>query len=93
MDPIELPVKTSAIPREIPEQPIMSNPVLMALAGGLLVFSAIFTELYFIMRSIWTHDFYFLFGYLAFDLVILTVTCAEVSISLTYFQLKFADYR
>mmetsp|Transcript_20745 Transcript_20745/g.37739 ORF Transcript_20745/g.37739 Transcript_20745/m.37739 type:complete len:620 (-) Transcript_20745:58-1917(-) len=93
MDPIELPVKTSAIPREIPEQPLLSNPALMALAGGLLAFSAIFTELFFIMRSIWQHHFYYLFGFLALVLVILTVMCAEVSIALTYFQLTSADYR
>eukprot|EP00971_Amphidinium_carterae_P107178 2123193-Amphidinium_carterae.1 len=71
MDPIELPVKTSAFRREIPEQPMMKKPALI-LAGGLLVFSTIYTELVFIMSHIWKHHFYFLFGYLALDLVILT---------------------
>ena len=31
--------------------------------------------------------FYYLFGFLALVLVIVMVTCAEISIALTYFQL------
>merc|ERR1711988_2009606 len=51
------------------------------------------TELFFIMSSIWQHQFYYLFGFLAVVLVILIVTCAEMSIALTYFQLTTEDYR
>jgi len=93
MEPIELPVKTSAIPREVPEQGWATHPVLMCLAGGLLAFSAIFTELFFIMASLWQHHFYYLFGFLSLVLVILIIMCSEVSIALTYFQLTSADYR
>jgi len=90
---IELPVRVCQLPREVPEQPWFANPTFTALVGGVLPFGAVFTELFFIMASIWQHQFYYLFGFLAFVLVILMVTCAEISIALTYFQLTSEDYR
>merc|ERR1712113_218895 len=62
------------------------------MGGGILPFGAVFTELFFIMSSIWLHQFYYLFGFLALVLVIVIVTCAEISIALTYFQLTSEDY-
>ncbi len=53
---------------------------------------AVFTELFFIMSSIWQHQFYYLFGFLMLVIVILVVTCAEISMTLTYFQLTNEDY-
>merc|ERR1711966_102103 len=47
---------------------------------------------FFIMSSLWQHQFYYLFGFLALVLLILMVTCAEISIALTYFQLTSEDY-
>merc|ERR1719281_1530370 len=76
----------------IPEQPWYSKPTFTALVGGILPFGAVFTELFFIMSSIWLHQFYYLFGFLALVLVIVVVTCAEISITLTYFQLTSEDY-
>eukprot|EP00405_Crypthecodinium_cohnii_P009670 CAMPEP_0206432620 /NCGR_PEP_ID=MMETSP0324_2-20121206/8067_1 /ASSEMBLY_ACC=CAM_ASM_000836 /TAXON_ID=2866 /ORGANISM="Crypthecodinium cohnii, Strain Seligo" /LENGTH=617 /DNA_ID=CAMNT_0053898771 /DNA_START=45 /DNA_END=1898 /DNA_ORIENTATION=- len=90
---IELPVRVSQIPRAIPEQQWFSKPLFTSLVGGILPFGAVFTELFFIMSSIWLHQFYYLFGFLALVLVILMVTCAEISIALTYFQLTAEDYR
>lgn len=92
-DAIELPVRTNPIPRKIPELPWYSHPVFTSLVGGILPFGAVFTELFFIMSSLWLHQFYYLFGFLALVLVIVIVTCAEISIALTYFQLASEDYR
>merc|ERR1712050_503805 len=89
---IELPVRTNQVPRQIPEQPWFVQPVFTALVGGVLPFGAVFTELFFIMSSLWQHQFYYLFGFLALVLVILIVTCAEISIVLTYFHLTSEDY-
>merc|ERR1712107_402328 len=50
-------------------------------------------ELFFIMSSLWLHQFYYFFGFVALVLVILVVTCAEISIALTYFQLTAEDYK
>jgi transmembrane 9 superfamily protein 2/4 len=91
-DAIELPVRTNQVARKIPEQPWFTHSVFMSLVGGLLPFGAVFTELFFIMSSLWQHQFYYLFGFLALVLLILMVTCAEISIALTYFQLTSEDY-
>jgi len=90
---ISLPVRTNQIPRQIPPQHWLSRPICACLIGGILPFGAVFTELLFIMSSIWQHRFYYLFGFLVLVLVILIITCAEVSIAFTYFQLAGEDYR
>ena len=51
--PIEQPVKTNQIPREIPDQSIMSHPIPSALMGGILPFGSVFIQLFFIINSIW----------------------------------------
>merc|ERR1711924_301432 len=63
-----------------------------SLLGGILPFGAVFTELFFIMSSIWQHQVYYMFGFLVLVLIILTLTCAEISIALIYFQLTAEDY-
>merc|ERR1712110_373351 len=89
---IELPVRTNQMSREVPQQPWYVHPIVTMLIGGVLPFGAVFTELFFIMSSLWQHQFYYLFGFLALVLCILIVTCAEISITLTYFQLTSEDY-
>merc|ERR1712113_413206 len=79
-------------PRQIPQQAWFVQPGFSCLVGGMLPFGAVFTELFFIMSSLWQHQFYYLFGFLGLVLVILIVTCAEISIALTYFQLTSEDY-
>merc|ERR1719389_902082 len=91
-EPIPLPVRTNQIPRVIPQQPWFISPIFTCMVGGVLPFGAVFTELFFIMSSLWQHQFYYLFGFLALVLVILIITCSEISIALTYFQLTSEDY-
>jgi transmembrane 9 superfamily protein 2/4 len=86
------PVRTNKIPRQIPEQPWYMHPVLSCLVGAVLPFGAVFIELFFILTSIWLHQFYYLFGFIALVFVILCITCAEISIVLCYFQLCSEDY-
>jgi len=92
-DRMEMPVRTNQIPRAVPEQPWYMSPLATSLVGGILPFGAVFTELFFIMSSLWLHEFYYLFGFLSLVLVIVIITCAEISIALTYFQLTSEDYR
>lgn len=89
---IEDPVKTNKIPRQIPEQAWYMNPVFSILIGGILPFGAVFIELFFILTSIWLQQFYYIFGFLFIVLVILIITCAEITIVLCYFQLCSEDY-
>ncbi|XP_057433496.1 transmembrane 9 superfamily member 8 [Lotus japonicus] len=89
---IESPVKTNKIPRQIPEQAWYMNPVFSVLIGGILPFGAVFIELFFILTSIWLNQFYYIFGFLFLVVLILIVTCAEITIVLCYFQLCSEDY-
>ncbi|RVW51946.1 Transmembrane 9 superfamily member 10 [Vitis vinifera] len=90
--PIEDPVKTNKIPRQIPEQAWYMQPVFSILIGGILPFGAVFIELFFILTSIWLNQFYYIFGFLFIVFVILLITCAEITIVLCYFQLCSEDY-
>jgi transmembrane 9 superfamily member 2/4 len=84
---IENPVRTNQIPRQIPQQPSYLKPLPSILMGGILPFGSIFIELFFIMNSIWSQQFYYVFGFLFFVGIILCLTCAEVTILLCYFHL------
>lgn len=89
---IELPVRVNQMPREIPLQQWYMKPIFTSLLGGILPFGAVFTELFFIMSSIWQHQIYYMFGFLVLVLIILVLTCAEISVALIYFQLTAEDY-
>ncbi|XP_002989231.2 transmembrane 9 superfamily member 7 [Selaginella moellendorffii] len=89
---IEPPVRTNKIPRQVPEQAWYMQPIFSVLIGGILPFGAVFIELFFILTSIWLHQFYYIFGFLFIVFLILVVTCAEITIVLCYFQLCSEDY-
>eukprot|EP00976_Prorocentrum_cordatum_P007685 153275-Prorocentrum_minimum.AAC.2 len=89
---VEDPVRTNKIPRQIPEQAWYMQPIFTILIGGILPFGAVFIELFFILTSIWLHQFYYLFGFLAIVFAILMVTCAEITVVMCYFQLCSEDY-
>merc|ERR1712078_547210 len=42
--------------------------------------------------GIWLHQFYYVFGFLMLVLVILVITCAEITVVMCYFQLCAEDY-
>jgi len=89
---IEHPTRTNQIPRQVPEQPWYMSSAFCVLVGGILPFGAVFIELFFILSSIWLHQFYYVFGFLFLVLVILVITCAEITIVMCYFQLCSEDY-
>ena len=62
------------------------------LVGGILPFGAVFVEVFFILSSIWLHQYYYVFGFLFVVFLILLVSCAEISIVMCYFQLCAEDY-
>lgn len=90
--PISFPVATSNIPRPIPPQPWYMSNWASAAIGGVLPFGAIFVELFFVLASLWTDKYYYVFGFLLLSFLILIYTCAEITIVLTYFQLCAEDY-
>jgi len=91
-DAIEFPVNTSNIPRQIPDQPWFMGIPFTLLVGGILPFGACFVELYFILSSVWMDQYYYVFGFLLLVFLILLVTCAEITVLFTYFQLCGENY-
>jgi len=89
---IEHPVRTNQIPRQIPEQSVYTRPIPGIVMGGVLPFGCIFIQLFFILNSIWSHQTYYMFGFLFLVFVILIVTCSEATILLAYFHLCAEDY-
>ena len=92
-DPIEDPVRTNKIPRQIPEQAWWNSWLMTVVVGGVLPFGAVFLELFFILTSLWQQQVYYLFGILAISFAIMAITCAELAIVLTYFQLCSENHR
>lgn len=90
---LEAPTRTNKIPRPIPEQPLYLSTKFAIPLGAMLPFGAVFIELFFILTSVWLHQFYYVFGFLFLVFGILLATCAETSVVLCYFQLCAEDYR
>ena len=88
----EFPVRINQIPRQVPEQVWYMQPTFSVIVGGVLPFGAVFIELFFILSSIWLHQFYYVFGFLLLVFIILVITCAEITIVMCYFQLCAEDY-
>ncbi|KAI7801941.1 transmembrane 9 superfamily member 2 isoform X2 [Triplophysa rosa] len=89
---IEPPVRTNQIPRQIPQQSFFTKPVPGIVMGGILPFGCIFIQLFFILNSIWSHQMYYMFGFLFLVFIILLITCSEATILLCYFHLCSEDY-
>jgi transmembrane 9 superfamily protein 2/4 len=90
--PYEHPVRVNQIVRMIPDQVWYLNPVIATAMAGILPFGAMFIELFFIFNAIWENQFYYLFGFLFVVFLILVISCSQISIVMTYFQLCNEDY-
>ncbi|XP_040261937.1 transmembrane 9 superfamily member 2-like [Bufo bufo] len=89
---IEHPVRTNQIPRQVPTQSFFTKPFPGIIMGGILPFGCIFIQLFFILNSIWSHQMYYMFGFLFLVFIILLITCSEATILLCYFHLCAEDY-
>ncbi|XP_069068541.1 transmembrane 9 superfamily member 2-like [Pleurodeles waltl] len=90
--PVEHPVRTNQIPRQIPTQSFFTQPLPGILMGGILPFGCIFIQLFFILNSIWSHQMYYMFGFLFLVFIILLITTSEATVLLCYFHLCTEDY-
>ncbi|KAA8497225.1 Transmembrane 9 superfamily member 7 [Porphyridium purpureum] len=91
--PMDFPVRTNQIPRQIPPPPFNIPKAAYAILSGVLPFGTVFMELVFILNSIWQNQVYYMFGFLFLVFVILVLTCAEMSIVFTYLALSHEDYK
>jgi len=90
--PIEHPVRTNQIPRQVPDQSCYTQPIPGVIMGGVLPFGCIFIQLFFVLNSIWSSHVYYMYGFLFLVFVILIITCSETTILLCYFHLCAEDY-
>ncbi|XP_051881585.1 transmembrane 9 superfamily member 2 [Pristis pectinata] len=89
---IEHPVRINQIPRQIPDQSFYTKALPGIVLGGILPFGCIFIQLFFILNSIWSHQMYYMFGFLFLVFIILVITCSEATVLLCYFHLCAEDY-
>ena len=88
----DAPVRTNQIPRQIPPSTGYLRLAPSMLATGILPFGAIFIELLFIFRSLWSNRIYYMFGFLFLSYGLLIVTTAAVTIMMIYFLLCAENY-
>ncbi|KAJ5454763.1 Transmembrane 9 superfamily member 7 [Penicillium daleae] len=92
--PWEHPLKTNAVPRQIPPQPWYLRSPAGPLLTGLIPFAVLFIELLFVFKNLWQDKsgYYYVFGFLSVVSVVLLVTVIEVTVIATYSQLCSENY-
>lgn len=90
---IKLPTKTNRIPRQIPSQPWYTNKYLMIALGGVLPFTALYFEFFFVLNSIWQGDYYNSFDILLLTWVLALLLAAQCSIFATFVILNNENHR
>ncbi|GAA94687.1 uncharacterized protein L969DRAFT_623066 [Mixia osmundae IAM 14324] len=91
--PISMPVRTNAIPRQIPPTIWYLRAWPSAILAGVLPFSAVFIELFFVMSSLFGNKVYYAFGFMTLCMSVVVLTTATVTVLMTYFALCAEDYR
>lgn len=90
----DVPLKYNPAPRRIGPPPVWyQQPNVMCMAGGSLVFLSCCIQVFFILKSIWFDQFYYVFGVLLLVGTMLVIISAEVAIIVCYTQLRNEDYR
>lgn len=89
---IELPVRVNNIPRHIPKQPWTNSFYLSSFVVGIILFGAMYTELFFLFTSLWKSNIYYLFGFLFLVIFLLGLLSGQLSVALIYYTLSCEDY-
>lgn len=90
--PFRAPVRTNKIPREIPPCPVYKSPLVLAVVSGLIPFSAIYLEMYFLFSAVWGHKVFQVYEMLAIVFIILIIVTLITTVSAIYFQLVSENY-
>jgi len=93
MQPISVPTRTNQIARVVPTQQMMLATPMTSFAIGVMPFSTVCIEIYFIMRAVWMHQYYYLTGYVFGGFLLLAITCSLLSTMLCFMRLCAEDHR
>lgn len=88
----EHPTKTNQIARQIPFQPWYLKTIPATLIAGIFPFGSIAIELYFIYSSLWFNKIFYMFGFLLFSFLLLTLTTSLVTLLITYHSLCLENW-
>jgi transmembrane 9 superfamily protein 2/4 len=91
-DAIEFPVNSSTLPRQVPDQPWFLWVFCTAFICGILPYGSCVVELQLILAAMWEETYYYVFGFLLVVYLMLLITCAEITVLFTYFQLCNENY-
>lgn len=91
--PYDAPGRTAKIPREIPKSPWYRRPAFLAAICGLMPFSSIFLELYFLFEAVWGHKIFQVYEMLGIAFVILMLVTTITTALAVYFQLVGENYK
>ncbi|KAF2758629.1 hypothetical protein EJ05DRAFT_452150 [Pseudovirgaria hyperparasitica] len=88
------PIKTNAIPRQLPKADWYIASARTILLAGIIPFGVIFIELLYVFKSLWQDKtgYYYVFGFLTVVSIVLLITVMEISIVATYVQLNAENY-
>ncbi|KAL8218523.1 hypothetical protein R6Q57_021896 [Mikania cordata] len=88
----QAPCRTAKCPKEVPRLRWYRGVVPQMALAGILPFSVIYIQLYYIFVTIWGHRIYTLYSIPCVVFILLLIMTALVSVALTYFQLAAEDH-
>ncbi|XP_076939001.1 transmembrane 9 superfamily member 2-like [Bidens hawaiensis] len=88
----QAPCRTAKCPKEVPRLRWYRGVVPHMALAGILPFSVIYIQLYYIFATVWSHRVYTLYNILFVVFILLLIMTALVSVALTYFQLAAEDH-
>ncbi len=89
---MKLPCAVHQVPNLMPYQPWYLSKKYIYLLSGIIPFTAIVFELFYLMGSLWRHYYYNLFGFLLISLILLVLLSCLVTIIVIHHQLNKGNY-
>jgi transmembrane 9 superfamily member 2/4 len=90
---LSVPVHTNDVARPIPSSSWYNTPLFSFLLGGMLPFVSVAVEFHFVLTALWYDQIYYSMDVLLLEFLLVSATCAQVSMVLNYLQLCAEDHR
>ena len=90
---LSFPTVTSDLIREIPSIPWYKRSPMSVLVGGIVPFSALYVEFFFIMTAMWMDQYYHVFGFAMLVYLITCISAGLVTTMLVWIQLHAESHR